>query len=181
MLIFFLYTGLEITIGQWIYTLLTEARGLPEGEAGVLTATYWSSIVAGRFILGALTDRIGIDRMLRGCLLASALGIALVWMDGGTTSTGSGLFLAGSGLAPVFPCLMTRTPQRLGTQVSAHAIGMQVGAAMLGSAAWPSLAGVLGQAWGLEAIPGLGVTMAVGLFGLHEGLVRLGQGETPQS
>ena len=84
-----------------------------------------------------------------------------------------GLSLMGLGLAPVFPCLMSRTPQRLGTELSRHAIGFQVGAAMIGAAAVPGLLGVIAGMRGLEAVP----VGAVGLFGLlsvlHEGLVRL--------
>ncbi len=34
--VFFLYTGLELTVGQWCFTVLTESRGAGTDEAGVL-------------------------------------------------------------------------------------------------------------------------------------------------
>jgi MFS family permease len=35
MLLFFLYTGVESTLGNWAYTLLTESRGISPGVAGI--------------------------------------------------------------------------------------------------------------------------------------------------
>ena len=84
-----------------------------------------------------------------------------------------GLALAGFGLAPVFPCLMSRTPRRLGSELSAHAIGFQVGAAMIGAAVVPGVLGVVAGPGGLEAVP-VGTVVLFGILSLlHEGLVRL--------
>jgi fucose permease len=84
----------------------------------------------------------------------------------------AGLILAGIGLAPVFPCLMSRTPQRLGTGLSAHAVGFQVGAAMIGAAAIPAMLGLIAERNGLSAVPVGIVIVAVVLWLLHERLVR---------
>jgi fucose permease len=86
----------------------------------------------------------------------------------------AGLILAGIGLAPVFPCLMTRTPERLGTALSAHAVGFQVGAAMIGAAAIPALLGLVAGRRGLEAVPIGAVVLAGILWLLHECLIRSG-------
>ena len=83
-----------------------------------------------------------------------------------------GLSLLGLGLAPVFPCLMSRTPQRLGPELSSHAIGFQVGAAMIGAAAVPGTLGVMAGIVGLDAVP-IGAVVLFGILSLlHEGLVR---------
>src|SRR5439155_1321913 len=52
MALFFLYTGLEVTAGQWSYTLLTEARGVAPTTAGVAVAAYWGSLTVGRVVAG---------------------------------------------------------------------------------------------------------------------------------
>ena len=96
----------------------------------------------------------------------------------------AGLALAGFGLAPVFPCLMTRTPQRLGAALSAHAVGFQVGAAMIGAAAVPATLGMVAGGVGLEAIPIGAVILSGLLWLLHEGLSRslaLGNEKTLQN
>ena len=44
MALFFLYTGLEVTVGQWTFTLLTESRCVSPGTAGIWAGAYWGSI-----------------------------------------------------------------------------------------------------------------------------------------
>jgi fucose permease len=180
MLAFFVYTGLELTIGQWTFTVLTELRHVPEGRAGTLVAGYWVSILAGRVLFGFVVDRLGIDRLLRLSIGAATAGAALLTAGPGQPLAALGLALCGLGLAPVFPCLMTRTPQRLGSAVSVHAIGMQVSAAMVGAAVLPSLAGVLAQWRGLEAVPAAALAMSLILLGLHELLLHRGAEAQPR-
>jgi fucose permease len=172
MAVFFVYTGLEIALSQWAFTVLTELRGVAPGPAGVAVGAYWGSIGLGRIVFGLIADRIGIDRLLRYCLLAAAAGMALFAVPLSPGAAYAGLALAGIGLAPVFPCLMTRTPQRLGTALSAHAVGFQVGAAMIGAAAIPGALGLIASGVGLTAIPVGALILAVLLWAIHEGLIR---------
>lgn len=171
--IFFLYTGLEVTFSQWTYTVLTESRHASPGTAGIAVAIFWGCIGTGRILSGLIADRIGVDRLLRSCLLCAATG-ALLFASGFSVELGIlGISLAGLGLAPIFPCLMSRTPQRLGTQLSVHAIGFQVGAAMIGAAAVPGGLGVIAGRTGLNAVP-IGTAVLFGiLILLHERLLRL--------
>ena len=172
MVVFFLYTGLEMTLSQWAFTVLTEDRGVRPGPAGSAVGLYWGSIGLGRVVFGLVADRVGIDRLLRYCLLAAGVGAVLFAVPLTTGAAFAGLALAGLGLAPVFPCLMTRTPQRLGAALSAHAVGFQVGAAMIGAAAVPATLGLIAGGVGLKAIP-VGAAILSGLlWSLHEWLLR---------
>lgn len=173
MAVFFLYTGLEVTLSQWTFTVLTESRHVGPETAGIAVGVYWGSIGVGRVVSGFIADRVGIDRLLRYCLLGAGSGALLFAAPLPVEAAFLGLSLAGFGLAPVFPCLMSRTPQRLGTELSAHAIGFQVGAAMIGAAAVPGLLGVIAGMAGLEAVP-IGTVVLFGLLSLfHERLVRM--------
>lgn len=173
MAVFFLYTGLEVTFSQWTFTVLTEARNVSPDTAGIAVGIYWGSIGVGRVVSGIIADRVGIDRLLRYCLISAGCGALLFAFRLPVEADFVGLSLAGLGLAPVFPCLMSRTPHRLGTELSTHAIGFQIGAAMIGAAAVPGMLGVTAGMGGLEAVP-IG---AAALFGmlilLHEALVRM--------
>jgi fucose permease len=170
--LFFVYTGLEIAISQWAFTVLTESRGVRPGPAGIAVGAYWASIGVGRVIFGLAADWIGIDTLLRCCLLAAVAGAILFVLPLHIEGAFAGLTLAGLGLAPVFPCLMTRTPQRLGAALSTHAIGFQVGAAMIGAAVIPAVLGLVADQSRLEAVPLGIVVVAAVLWLLHEGLVR---------
>lgn len=170
-LLFFVYTGLEVTIGQWSFTLLTESRRIPPETAGLWVTIYWGSIGVGRVLFGFVVDRLGIDRLIRLSLLTALLGASLFAWNISDAVSATALALAGLGLAAIFPSLMTRTPQRLGPALSAHAIGFQVSAAMLGVAALPSLCGLLAERFGVEAVAAAAVLMAMTLFLLHETLL----------
>lgn len=172
MAVFFLYTGLEMALSQWTFTVLTESRGVAAGVAGVAVGGYWGCIGAGRVVFGLVADRVGIDRLLRYCLAAAAAGAGLFAAPLPAWAAFAGLAVAGVGLAPVFPCLMTRTPRRLGPALSAHAVGFQVGAAMVGAAAVPGALGLIAGRVGLEAVPVGAAVLAVAVWVLHEGLIR---------
>src|SRR5205823_4252843 len=100
MAVFFLYTGVEIALSQWAFTVLTEARGVSAGPAGVAVGAYWGCIGAGRVVFGLVADRVGIDRLLRYCLLAAVGGAALFATPLPAEAAFAGLALAGVGLAP---------------------------------------------------------------------------------
>jgi fucose permease len=178
-LLFFVYTGLELTVGQWSFTILTESRGIEKELAGLWVTIFWASIAAGRILFGFIVDRLGIDRLLRISTVIIVAGTALFALNFSNAISAFALGLTGLGLAPIYPCMMTRTPQRLGKSLAAHVIGFQVSAAMLGAAAIPSACGWLAQRAGLFVIAVAAVGMALAVALLHETiLLRSGKNES---
>jgi fucose permease len=170
--IFFVYTGLEVAAGQWSFTYLTERHNVDTALAGFLTGFYWGFLAAGRFLLGLIADRIGADRLLRLSTTGIVVGsLMYAFLPAGFAIVG--LLLIGLLLAPIYPTLMSRTPDRLLPAYVSHSIGFQVSAAMLGAAAIPSLAGVVASAAGIAATGVVVLVAAAVLFTLHELLVRL--------
>jgi fucose permease len=167
--LFFIYAGVEIMLGQWSYSILT-AQGLPAGKAGLCTGAYWGGIAVGRFILGTAIDRFGADRLLRYSTIAVVLG-CLVFAFASGLWAAAGLILSGLALAPVFPTLMARAPERLGPSIALHAIGFKVSAAMVGGAVFPAIGGLLADVAGLQAIPWCAAGAACVLLMLHEALL----------
>lgn len=171
--IFYLYTGLECTIGNWTYTLLTEVRGMRPEPAGIWVAAYFGAIGIGRVLIGVVADRIGLDRLVRLSILAAIAGACLFAFAPTVSLSLIGLPILGMGLASIFPTLMTRTPQRLGAAFAAHAVGFQVSAAMLGAATLPALTGLLVERLSLEAAAWLGVILTLLMLAMHELLQRI--------
>jgi fucose permease len=169
--VFFLYTGLESSAGQWCFTVMREGRGLGVEEAGSWTAGYWASLTAGRIVLGFVIDWSGPDRLLRVATAGAVAGAALFALGAGLAGR-LGLLLLGASLAPVYPTLMSRTPARLGHAATPHTVGFQVSAATLGAAVLPGAVGLLAARWGVGAIGAAGGAMALLLLALHEALLR---------
>ncbi|MEY4551473.1 MAG: hypothetical protein RL685_7668 [Pseudomonadota bacterium] len=172
MAVFFAYTGLESTVGQWCFTWLTEGRGLAVAEAGAWTAAYWASLTLGRVALGWVAEWWGPDRLLRRASLGVVAGVSLLVLAPGLSGR-LGLVLLGVSLAPVYPTLMARTPRRVGEELSSHAVGFLVSSATLGSALLPALVGFLVGRLGLEAIGFAALAMGATFALLHEVCVAL--------
>ena len=172
MALFFVHTGISVSSGQLSSSLLNLGRGVPAEVAGNAAALYWACITAGRLLMGAVVDRIGSSRLLRFCTAGTVLGAAMLWLAPLPLVSFFGVAVMGLTLAPVYPTSVSRTPGLVGPSLSAHAIGIQVAAGSLGSAALPGvLSGVAD--WGGAALiaPGL-VVLALLQFTAHEALVR---------
>ena len=169
--LFFVYTGLEVTAGQWTYSLLTEGRGISAATAGIWVAVYWGSLTLGRVVFGALTLRCSSTALLRAGLIGAPLAAAVIWFDPASLGL-LGLAPLGFSLAPIYPLLISATPQRLGSEHVDHAIGLQVAAGYLGTAALPGAAGMLARAHGLELIGPFLLAAAVALLAFHEAALR---------
>ncbi|MBT4662791.1 MAG: MFS transporter [Candidatus Marinimicrobia bacterium] len=153
MLIFFLYTGVELGLGMWTYSLLTESRGVTPEVAGFITGSYWGMFTIGRIIAGLYASRIAERKLIYLSVSLALLGIGLLMTNSGQLTSILGIGLAGFAIAPIFPGLVSHTASRVGRIHHANSIGLQIAAAGFGITIVPSLAGVLAKNFGLEAIP----------------------------
>lgn len=166
LLLFLLYTGVEVAAGQWAFTLLTEGRGSSASVAGFWTAAYWGGLTAGRFLSAWVGSRIDPSRILDGSMVVALAGIGLLWWDPGGIGA-VGLPVAGIGFSAVFPTMVSLTPARIGRVNSTRVIGFQLAAANVGAATVPWILGVLAEQAGLGALtPGL-MAFVVALAVVH--------------
>jgi fucose permease len=171
-LVFFFSTGVEIAVGQWSFTLFTEARGESIARAGFWISLFWGSLTVGRIIFGFITDRIGATRLLRLGFVGMMVGISLLWWNYINLVGFIGLALIGFWMAPVFPVMIGLSPDRYGQKHAANAIGFQVASAYLGGALIPALIGIVADAAGLEVIGILLFAGGVLTVTAHELLIK---------
>ncbi len=160
-LTFFVYVSLELTVGQWAFTSLTEHRGLGALAASVWVGVYWVGLTAGRFWLGITGHRVATGRLLGLSVVGVTGGALLLWLGGPIAPLG--LLVAGLALSVVFPLLMLLTPERVGSERATAAVGWQAAAAGVGAAAGPALAGVILEAAGIAAYGPITLAMAAAL------------------
>jgi fucose permease len=162
-LMFLLYTGAELTLGNWTYTLFTEGRGVSPQLAGLWAGGFWATFTVGRVLAGVYAQHIRLNVLMVGEIILAFLGAVLFWWNPSPLAGVLGVFLVGFAMAPIFPGLVSSTSSRVGPRHAANTIGVQISAAGLGGAILPSLAGYLAEAISLEAIP---VMLAASLLAL---------------
>jgi len=166
-LLFFMYVGAEGALGTWIYTLLTESRGIAPTVAGFWAGSYWATFTVGRVIAGLFAKRAGVNLLVTGGLVGALIGATLLIWNPSETVNLIAVAVIGFSIAPIFPAMMSGTSQRVGDHYAANTIGMQMTATGLGTMVIPSLMGVLARQVSLEVIPVMLLAVYAGLFGLY--------------
>ena len=141
--LFFIFTGSQMTLGHWAYTLLVDSRGVGAQVAGLWAGSYWGMFTLGRILAGLYAGRVGLHRLLQFSLLFSLVGAGMLWWNPIPWVSLFGVILIGFAAAPIFPGLMSATIDRVEVRHTANTIGMQVSAAAIGMSLLPALAGAL--------------------------------------
>ena len=165
--LFFVYTGSEVALGAWAYTLLTESRGIDPTLAGFWAGSYWATFTIGRILAGLYAKRLGLHTLVRASFSLALLGAILLWWNPSNLVSLLGIALIGFAIAPVFPGMMSGTSRRVGLEHAANTIGLQMGGTALGSASIAGLMGVLARHISLEVIPLCLVILFIILLSLY--------------
>lgn len=151
-LVFFFYTGIEVSAAQLGFTLLTEGRGVDPVQAGVWVSAFWLSLTAGRLLLGPVSSRAGNHRVVVGAFSLAAFSAFLLMLNLHPAADGLSLALMGFSLAPIFPLLTLLTPERVGPDRAHDVIGYQMGAATVGVVLLSGGGGALAGRFGVALI-----------------------------
>jgi fucose permease len=173
-ILFFLYSGAEVTLGAWSFTLLTESRGVPQAVAGLWAGSGWATFTLGRVVAGLYAQRVGVDILVQGSLTGAFLGAVLLWWNPAEVANLVAVAIIGFSIAPIFPGMVSGTSQRVGARFAANTIGMQMAAAGLGIAVIPGGVGIVAGRSSLEIIPVCLVVLFVGIFAAYRVSVMIG-------
>jgi fucose permease len=173
LVVFFVYTGLEVGAGQWETSYLRGHLGLSASAAGLAAFGYWGALTVVRIGLALPTKSVPAQRLIGGGLFVSVAATALIWWQPDTVVSVAGFVLLGAALAGMFPALIAVTPQRIGEQRAQHAIAWQVGAAAGGGSAISALVGLLINTSGLDVLGPALVVLALLLLAATTALARL--------
>jgi fucose permease len=176
-----LYVGVEVTVGNWSFSLLTEVNGQGDLLAGYVVSGYWLGLTIGRFVINTLASRagLGLTTMLYGCLAGVILAVALTWWEPTGLLAALGFALVGFFLGPVFPTVIAVTPRLLPERLVSSAIGLLVGASVVGGALFPWLAGAIAQGLGLSSLLPYLLVLAVLQTGAWWAIARRLRSTTP--
>ena len=166
MVALFAAVATEFAINYWGSTLIQEQTGASASSATAAMAAIIAGVAIGRTIGSALTLRLGPHRMLLGGFGLALVGFGVLWMAGTLPLSVVGLFVAGLGIATLFPLLLDRGivlsagHPDLAMARSSLVLGLAVGSAPF---ALGALGSVMPVRMALLLVP---VVVVVGLFGV---------------
>lgn len=181
MFLFFLYMGIEVSLGTWAYTLLTEARGVAPRFAGFFMASYWGIFTVGRILAGLAARRVGHRALVLGSVMAALLGFVLLTLDVAGSLDLFACAFVGVALAPILAALLSGTVGRVGPRHVSNTIGMQMAASGLGTAAIPAFTGIVAEHLSLDAIPPFLIVLAAIFLALYLFSLRWGRAVAAES
>lgn len=164
---FILYAGIECNMGVWSASLLVTNRGWSPATAGTMLTLYWASLTVGRFLLGAIANRLGNQRLIWVGCVGLALGATILLISRFFATPTDGILVAvamlvtGFFCAPIYPCVMHDTPNRVPENHVSNLIGMQVSTAIIGMALMPIIGGFILKHIGLESLAPIVLACAI--------------------
>jgi fucose permease len=159
------YVGVEMSMGNWGFSYLVQARSLPSSLAGYTVSGYWLGLTLGRFLISPLAARAGLStgRMVYACLAGITAAATLAWLLPPAPACVA-LGLLGFFLGPVFPTTMAIAPRLTPARLVPAGIGVMNAASVVGGSALPWLAGTIAQGAGMTALLPFAVALALAQF-----------------
>ncbi len=173
LIVFFVYTGLEVSAGQWETSYLRGHLNMSASSAGLASFGYWGALTAVRIGLALPAKPVPPRHVIGWGLAVSVVAATLIWWQPDTAVTVAGFVILGAALAGIFPALIAITPQRIGERRAQHAIAWQVGAAAAGGSGISALLGLLIDTTSLTILGSAILSLALLLVLANAALARL--------
>ena len=174
------YSAFEYICGLWAASYLVMARGVAESQAAMMDSFFYMGITIGRLASGFIAPHVGSKNMIRQGQVVVAVGLGLLILGEGELLLSAALALIGLGCAPIYPSIISLTPERFGEEASQSMVSLQMACAYLGSTFAPPLCAAMVAAGGAAFVPWLlaGVLVAMALLSerANAKLPKLGSG-----
>lgn len=148
------YVGVEISLGNWSFTFLLNARQQGTLIAGWIVSGYWIGLTLGRFVVQRSAERFGVSnrKLMYACALGCALGLLAIWLLPNSIVAAIGFLFIGFSIGPIYPLTVAVTPRLVPARLAASVIGILVSLSIIGGAFFPWIAGILLQVVGMWSL-----------------------------
>jgi fucose permease len=151
-LFFFLYVGMEITMGGWISTYALQLHLANEAHAALLASAFWGAFTFGRLIAIPLAFRLRPRTILITDLSGVFLSLILILLwPTSLIAVGIGAMGVGVSVASMFPTMLSFAGRRI--NITAQVTSIFFFGASIGSMCLPFLMGRIIEHFGPMALP----------------------------
>ena len=123
-LTFFFLGGTDYTVVFFTGTVLMRERGFSLADVAIFSNVYYVGMTLGRLIFGWLAKWLKEVTIIRIGIAIAIAGILVLWF----TSSIVGMALAGFGLGPLLPTLVSDTSNRFAPRVISKLVGYELAA-----------------------------------------------------
>ncbi|ORY00106.1 MFS general substrate transporter [Basidiobolus meristosporus CBS 931.73] len=155
-----IYVGVEVTMGGWGYTFLTEGRHGDEVSMGRVVSGYWAALAAGRIVLGYMSGRYGEKFMITLFTMAIIGGLVLMMVSADAVVNSTVFIINGFLLGPMFPTTIALASRVLARKYHATSIGFMSALGAGGAALFPFLTGQIAGGFGILVLPLAAIAMS---------------------
>jgi MFS transporter, FHS family, glucose/mannose:H+ symporter len=148
-LMLFLESGMEISVGGWTSTFVSEVLAVPARSALLILSLYWAGMMLARLALGYILRKTSPFIVLYACLVIAMIGAALLLTTTRVPVAAAGVFVLGVGFAAMFPTVLGFIGDRYST-LSGTAFSVAIAMALVGGMVLPYTAGVVGNSYGMR-------------------------------
>lgn len=117
------YAGVEVCVGGWGYTYLTEGMHGNPIDMGRVISGYWAGLAIGRLVLGWFTGKFGEKRMVSLFTITTAILLLLVYLIPNLWMDSIFIILVGFLIGPLFPSTISLASKVLPKSMHYTAIG----------------------------------------------------------
>jgi MFS transporter, FHS family, glucose/mannose:H+ symporter len=172
-LMLFLESGIEITVGGWTSTFVSEELAVPARNALIILSLYWMGMTLARLALSSILRRRSAFTVLYACLAIALAGAFTLLSTHNTAVAAAGVFTIGVGFAAMFPTVLGFIGDRYAA-LSGTAFSVAIAMALCGGMLLPYTAGLLGNRYGMRGsfviVPIALITLAAFLTALSRKL-----------
>lgn len=153
-LAFFLYCGAEIATSNWAASFLVNVKNFSKDQAAVIAGLFYIGLALGRLTAGFLVKKFSNLQLVKAGELLLLVALCGLFIDFSPVIVSSvSLFLVGFGCGPIFPCLMSMTPDYYGNSYSQAITGFQIAFANISALSISPLLGVIANKVGFTIAP----------------------------
>ncbi|MEK7818072.1 MAG: MFS transporter [Actinomycetota bacterium] len=170
--VFFVYVGMEVSFGGWVYTYALSTRLASETSAAYLTSGFWGAFTVGRLLSVPFSARFTPRVLLRADLAGMFAGLALLLLfPSSLAALWAATLLIGLSMASIFPTLLAFAGRRM--TLTARITGWFFMGVGLGAMFFPWLIGQLFEPLGPQALGWVLLAAVVLAFGMYGAVLKV--------
>ena len=162
-LFIFVYAGMEISLADWIFTLLVDVRHNSPFAGSMVTFGYWGGLTLGRILLGFLAPSLKTEKgRVTACLAMSIIMHLLFSLKADLVTSAIAAPLLGFFLGPLFPETVVMQTKLVHKRLHVAAVGFACALGSTGGCVFLFVIGAIATVKGIQILrPIVGVMLVL--------------------